>query len=82
MTLSHDHDLRGSAGDSSSVREPLKLRGLLDGYKPYDVTPVIGTEFPDANVVEWMKDANSDEILRDLAVTSAYALQNCFMEHG
>ncbi|KAH0598117.1 hypothetical protein MHUMG1_04489 [Metarhizium humberi] len=69
MTLSHDHDLRGSAGDSSSVREPLKLRGLLDGYKSYNVTPVIGTEFPDANVVEWMKDANSDEILRDLAVT-------------
>ncbi|KXX79242.1 putative alpha-ketoglutarate-dependent sulfonate dioxygenase [Madurella mycetomatis] len=50
-------------------REPLKLSGVLDSYESFDVTPTIGREFPSANLVEWLKAPNSDELLRDLAIT-------------
>jgi hypothetical protein len=53
-----------------AVREPLKLSGALDQYESFDVTPVIGREFPTAKLVEWLEAPNSDELLRDLAITS------------
>lgn len=55
---------------TSLIREPLALEGHLEKYKSFNVTPVIGTEFPDANVAEWIKAPNCDELLRDLAITS------------
>lgn len=51
-------------------REPLKLSGSLDSFESFDVTPVIGREFPEANLKEWLHAPNSDELLRDLAITS------------
>ncbi|KAL1614755.1 hypothetical protein SLS54_009512 [Diplodia seriata] len=57
----------GSA--TSTHREPLKLSGVLDQYDQFDVTPVIGKEFPNANLKEWLEAPNSDELLRDLAIT-------------
>lgn len=51
-------------------KEPLQLTGALDKYESFDVTPVIGREFPDANLKEWLEAPNSDELLRDLAITS------------
>ncbi|KOC08102.1 alpha-ketoglutarate-dependent sulfonate dioxygenase [Aspergillus flavus AF70] len=50
-------------------REPLKLSGALDSFDSFDVTPVIGREFPSANLAEWLRAPNSDELLRDLAIT-------------
>ena len=50
-------------------KEPLELSGILDKYESFDVTPVLGKEFPKANVVDWMNDPKSDELLRDLAIT-------------
>lgn len=55
----------------SQHREPLKLSGALDTYESFDVTPVIGREFPKANLVQWLEAPNSDDLLRDLAITSA-----------
>ncbi len=52
------------------VTEPLKLSGILDSFDSFDVTPVIGKEFPKARLVEWLNAPNSDELLRDLAITS------------
>lgn len=49
---------------------PLKLSGALDAFESFDTTPVIGKEFPKANLVEWLNAPNSDELLRDLAITS------------
>lgn len=49
---------------------PLKLSGALDTFESFDSTPVIGREFPKANLVEWLNAPNSDELLRDLAITS------------
>jgi hypothetical protein len=51
-------------------REPLKLAGVLDQYKSFDVTPVIGREYIDGNLKEWLRAPNSDELIRDLAITS------------
>jgi hypothetical protein len=52
------------------VRQPLKLSGALDAFKSFDVTPVIGREFPTVNLVDWLNAPNSDELIRDLAITS------------
>ncbi|CCC13798.1 hypothetical protein SMACR_07308 [Sordaria macrospora] len=49
--------------------EPLKLSGVLDQYEHFDVTPIIGREFPKANLVEWLNAPNADELIRDLAIT-------------
>ena len=54
----------------ANSREPLELRGVLDQFESFDVTPVIGREFKDVDVVSWLRSPNSDELIRDLAVTS------------
>jgi hypothetical protein len=54
-------------------KEPLRLQGVLDQYESFDVTPIIGQEFPRANLKEWLEAPNSDELLRDLAITSQYS---------
>ena len=58
---------------TTAVRQPLEYRGKLDEFDSFDVTPVIGREFPDAKLVDWLRAPNSDELLRDLAVTSTQA---------
>ncbi|PQE19162.1 family Taurine catabolism dioxygenase protein [Rutstroemia sp. NJR-2017a BBW] len=50
-------------------REPLRLSGALDKFESFDVTPIIGREFVDVNLADWIKAPNSDELLRDLAIT-------------
>lgn len=60
------------ATNSIYPREPLKLAGVLDEFKSFDVTPVIGREFPDAQLVDWLSAPNSDTLIRDLAITSTY----------
>jgi hypothetical protein len=54
--------------------EPLQLKGALDQYESFDVTPVIGKEFPTVSLKEWLQAPNSDELLRDLAITSEFFL--------
>ena len=51
-------------------QKPLQLSGALDQYESFDTTPVIGREFPTANLVEWLESPNSDALIRDLAITS------------
>ena len=51
-------------------KEPLRLKGVLDKYESFDVTPVIGREFTSANLKEWLEAPNADELLQDLAITS------------
>lgn len=69
---------------SQYPREPLKLKGVLDQYKSFDVTPVIGREFVDVNLKEWLEAPNSDELIRDLAITSTStrkSLTNSFFDN-
>ncbi|KAL2194398.1 hypothetical protein P885DRAFT_80405 [Corynascus similis CBS 632.67] len=50
-------------------KEPLKLSGALDHLEHFDVTPVIGREYVNIDLVELLRAPNSDELLRDLAIT-------------
>jgi len=65
-----------SESKPAAHREPLQLKGVLDQYQSFDVTPVIGREFADVNLKEWLRAPNSDELLRDLAITSEVP-RNC-----
>lgn len=51
--------------------EPLKPSGALDAFEHFEVTPVIGREYPKVNLVNDVINAkNPDELIRDLAITS------------
>ena len=52
------------------VRTPLQYSGSLDGFKWIDVTTIIGREYPDIQLTNLMKADNSEQLLRDLAITS------------
>jgi hypothetical protein len=56
-------------------KEPLKLSGALDHFEHFDVTPTIGREFVGVNLAKWLKAPNSDELIRDLAITSEFSPQ-------
>ena len=58
------------AKKSIQTRKPLKSTGSLDKHQSIDITPVMGTEFPEANLVEWLNAPDADELLRDLAIKS------------
>lgn len=51
-------------------KKPLELRGALEQFENFEVTPVIGREYVNVDLVEWLRAPNSDELLRDLAITS------------
>lgn len=51
-------------------KEPLKLSGALDQFEHFDVTPVIGREYVNVNLAELLRAPNSDDLIRDLAITS------------
>jgi hypothetical protein len=55
---------------AASTKPWVKSTGILDSYEHFEVTPVIGREYPHANLVDWLKAPNSDELLRELALTS------------
>lgn len=55
-------------------KEPLKLTGMLEQFKSFEVTPVIGREYPEASLKEWLESPNADALLRDLAITSTFIL--------
>jgi len=57
------------AKKAEAARKWLKSTGILDQYESFDNTPAIGREFPHAKLVDWLKAPNSDELLRELAVT-------------
>jgi len=69
MTTETQTITAGKTQESSYPREPLRLKGTLDQFKSFDVTPVIGREFPDVNLKDLLRAPNSDDLIRDLAIT-------------
>jgi hypothetical protein len=63
-------------GKAAVAKPWVKSTGALDQYESFDVTPVIGREFPHANLVTWLKAPNSDALLRELALTSILELHS------
>ena len=67
--ISESHIETPKALPKGLKKEPLQPKGALDAFKSFDVTPVIGREYPTANLKEWLQAPNSDELLRELAIT-------------
>jgi len=67
--LHDDVPTSGRLESTSRLTSPLKYSGLLDSYKFFDSTPVIGREFQDLQVTDLLGSPNSDSIIKDLAVT-------------
>lgn len=65
---------RPESENERSFKGPLQLSGVLDQYQYFNVTPIIGTEFPDTSLKEWIESPNSDALLRDLAITSMFGV--------
>lgn len=63
--------------DAQHIRKPLKYSGSLSGYKGFDVTPVIGREFPDVQLTDILND---DQKIRDLAITSKLQYKDPLMD--
>jgi hypothetical protein len=82
-TNGHDNGVSANGNDElpalkTGHSKPLELSGALDQFSAFDVTPVIGREFgTDANLADWIQAPNSDELLRDLAITSTQSLYQC-----
>jgi len=53
----------------NTLPAPLKYSGSLDQYKSFEVSTVIGREFPELQVADLLTAPNSDELIRDLAIT-------------
>lgn len=53
------------AASKSRLSGPLKYSGSLDSYDQFDVTSVIGREFPGLQLSEILND---DDKVRDLAI--------------
>jgi hypothetical protein len=54
-----------------SRKEPLKASGALSSNY-FDVTSIIGREYPDVQISELMNSSRRDEYIRDLAITGMY----------
>lgn len=59
----------GKSSNKALQREPLRLKGSLDAFESFEVTPIIGREYPTANLKDILRAPNSDDLLRDLAIT-------------
>ncbi|PGH17244.1 hypothetical protein AJ80_04886 [Polytolypa hystricis UAMH7299] len=53
---------------TSKPRQYLKSSGLLEQFEQDHLTPIIGTEFPNAQLVDWINAPNADALLHELAV--------------
>ncbi len=61
----------GHATARTRLAQPLQYSGSLDRYTSNDLTPVIGREFLDLQIVDLLN--SQDDMIRDLAVTSKHA---------
>ena len=59
----------GSMSNIKLRREPLKNSGSLAHLDYIDVTPIIGREYPTAKLKDMLHAPNSEDQLRDLAIT-------------
>jgi hypothetical protein len=58
------------------LSQRLQYSGSLDSYSYSDLTPVIGREYQSLQITDLLASKDSDQLLRDLAVTSAYSLSH------
>ena len=72
-TVTQSNTVQETRLETSQYPQPLSPSGALDQFKHEEITPVIGREFPTLNLVDDVINAkNSDELIRDLAITSEF----------
>lgn len=59
----------GSISPVKLRRSPLKNSGSIDHLEYVDVTPIIGREYPTAKLKDILDAPNSEDQIRDLAIT-------------
>lgn len=66
--------VKAAPATETSYPQPLELTGALDQQFQFEEsTPVIGREYPTVNIVDDILNAkNSDDLVKDLAITSEY----------
>ncbi|KAF2732384.1 taurine catabolism dioxygenase [Polyplosphaeria fusca] len=52
----------------ASCPEPIKYSGSLDSYEYFEITPIIGREYPKVRVTEVLNAPNAEQQIRDFAV--------------
>ncbi|KAH7105929.1 putative taurine catabolism dioxygenase [Auriculariales sp. MPI-PUGE-AT-0066] len=55
-------------GRQDTKKEGLQSTHSLAQFKSFDLTPAIGTEFPEVKIVDLLKSERADEYIRDLAI--------------
>lgn len=73
QTTSEHNEIKLKGADaplSGLIREPLKYSGSLDEYQHFNVTPVIGAEFPEVQLTDILND---DRKIKDLAVLGKFS---------
>ena len=70
QTTQENGHTNGHSKKQEFVTQPSELGGHLKEYRSFKSTPIIGTEFPEASLAEWLTASNSDDLIRDLAITS------------
>ncbi|KAI5805456.1 putative alpha-ketoglutarate-dependent taurine dioxygenase [Peziza echinospora] len=71
------------ATTTTTYPAPLKLTGALDKYPSFDNTPVIGREFdPSVKLQDLLDAPNSDELIRELAITISQRNVVFFRDQG
>lgn len=66
------HPGKLEAASSTAKFSPVKSNGSLDKYEHFESTPIIGREYPKLNLVELLQAPNSEELLKELALTSMF----------
>lgn len=51
-----------------SCPSPLRYSGSLDHLRFFEITPIIGREYPDVKVTDILNAPNAEEQIRDLAI--------------
>lgn len=59
----------GSSVNEKLKRQPLRKGNSIDHLDYFEVTPIIGREYPTAKIKEILTAPNAEEQLRDLAIT-------------
>lgn len=66
--MSEDNGYSSKSASASRLAHPLKYSGTLDAYESFDLTPVIGREFPKLQLSDILHD---DAKIRDLGTISS-----------
>jgi Taurine catabolism dioxygenase TauD, TfdA family len=71
-SMTQTETLRTATTTVKATTKYLKSSGSLNHLESIDLTPTIGTEFPNAKLVDLINAPNSDQLLKDLAIKSKF----------